>query len=115
MKKRYELVMVFDGALSDDTIKKEQETMEEFLKKNAEYVKTDVWGKRNLAYEINKKKIGYYVFFVYDGSDDINEKINKQLKLNTNVVRFMIVLFEEVQQMPAEALKEPIETEEGDE
>ena len=67
MKRLYESVVVFDGSLPDETLTKEQEKIEKFLQKNAEFDKTNVWGKKNLAYEIKKKKTGYYCLFLFTG------------------------------------------------
>jgi small subunit ribosomal protein S6 len=63
VKQKYETVVIFDGSLGDDTVQKESSAFEEFLKVNTEFEKTDVWGKRNLAYPIGKKKSGVYHCF----------------------------------------------------
>jgi small subunit ribosomal protein S6 len=64
-------VIVFDGTLPDDVLQKEQQQIEEFLKSNATFEKTDVWGKRNLAYQIRKKKTGYYCMFLFEGDGEV--------------------------------------------
>jgi small subunit ribosomal protein S6 len=66
VKRPYETVIVFDGTLPDDVLHKEQSQIEEFLKQNATFEKTDVWGKRTLAYLIKKKRLGYYCLFLYE-------------------------------------------------
>lgn len=101
MKRTYETVVIFDGSLPDEVITKEQSKIETFLKKNAEYENTDVWGSRNLAYEIKKKKRGFYCLFTYIGEGDICEKIAKLFKLNQNILRHMTVLFEKVTEIPS--------------
>lgn len=92
MKKPYESVIVFDGTLSDDVLHKEQQQLEEFLKKNSDFIKTDVWGKKSLAYQIKKKKFGYYCLFLFEAEGDIGTAIEKHIKLNENVLRSLTVV-----------------------
>jgi small subunit ribosomal protein S6 len=92
VKRPYETVIVFDGTQSDDVLHKEQAELEDFLKKNASFEKTDVWGKRGLAYPIKKKKIGYYCLFLYEGEGGIVGAIEHQIKLNERVLRHLTVV-----------------------
>ena len=92
MKRPYESMIVFDGTLSDDTLQKEQSQIEEFLKQNATFEKTDVWGKRSLAYAINKKKIGYYCLFLYEGEGTIVNALEYHIKLNEQILRHQTVV-----------------------
>lgn len=85
-------MIVFDGTLSDDTLQKEQSQIEEFLKQNATFEKTDVWGKRSLAYAINKKKIGYYCLFLYEGEGTIVNGLEYHIKLNEQILRHQTVV-----------------------
>lgn len=92
MKKPYESVIVFDGTLSDDVLQKEQQQIEEFLKSNSTFEKTDVWGKRNLAYQIRKKKTGYYCLFLYEGDGEVVSGLTRLIKLNEAVLRHLTVV-----------------------
>ena len=92
MKRPYETVIVFDGTLSDEVLQKEQARIEEQLKKIAVFEKTDVWGKRSLAYAIRKKKLGFYCLFLYEGEGSVVNAIEKPLKLNEKVLRYITVL-----------------------
>ena len=92
MKKPYESVIVFDGTLPDDVLQKEQQQIEEFLKSNATFEKTDVWGKRNLAYQIRKKKTGYYCMFLFEGEGEVVSALTRHIKLNEAVLRYLTVV-----------------------
>ena len=92
MKKPYESVIAFDGTLPDDVLQKEQQQIEEFFKKNAVFEKTDVWGKKALAYQIKKKKTGYYCMFLYEAEGDIASALDKHIKLNEAVLRHITVV-----------------------
>lgn len=92
MKRPYESMIVFDGTLPDDVIQKEQKQIEELLKQCSQFEKTDVWGKRQLAYTIKKKKTGCYCLFLYEGEGDAVVALDKAIKLNTNVLRYLTVV-----------------------
>jgi small subunit ribosomal protein S6 len=94
VKQKYETIVIFDGSLSEETIRKENAAFEEFLKVNSEFEKVDVWGKKNLAYPINKKKTGVYHLYNYlDQSEkNIAGKIEKFFKLNDAVIRHLTVI-----------------------
>jgi small subunit ribosomal protein S6 len=92
VKRPYETVIVFDGTQSDDVLHKEQSQVEEFIKLNGTFEKTDVWGKRGLAYPIKKKRLGYYCLFLYEGEGGIINALERQLKLNELVLRHLTVV-----------------------
>jgi len=105
MKRMYESVVIFDGSLPDETLTKEQEKIEKFLQANAEFDRTDVWGKKNLAYEIKKKKSGYYCLFLFKGDGEVCDKLHKSYKLNQKILRHMTVLYEKEPEISSEILE----------
>ncbi len=94
MKQSYETVVIFDGTLSDEAVRKENGKIEDFLKANTEFEKIDVWGKRSLAYPIKKKKSGVYHLYNYQDQSEKNiaGKIEKLLALNETVLRYLTVV-----------------------
>ena len=92
MKRPYESMIVFDGTLPDDVLQKEQHQIEEFLKKESSYEKTDVWGKRQLAYPVRKKRLGSYCLFLYEGEGHLAGALEKHIKLNDTVLRHLTVV-----------------------
>ncbi len=92
MKRPYETMVVFDGTLPDDVLQKEQKMFEELLSQNAEFEKTDVWGKKSLAYLIRKKRTGYYCLFLFTCDHDIVPAIDKHIKHNDNILRHLTVV-----------------------
>ena len=89
---KYETVIIFDGALPEETIAKEQLKIEELIKENGNLVKTDVWGKKELAYEIDKHKTGFYSFFEFEYEGDANDFISSAVRYNEKVIRSMTVV-----------------------
>jgi small subunit ribosomal protein S6 len=85
-------MVVFDGSLDEESCAKEVKTIEEFLKANAEFEATDFWGRRPLAYEINRKRTGYYSLFLYRGDNTVVESLDKSFKFNTSILRHLSVM-----------------------
>ncbi len=109
MKRKYETVVIFDGSLPDDAVEEEHRKVEEFLTENTDFEKTDVWGKKNLAYEIDKKKTGNYYLYLYEAEGNISELLNKRFKLNRKILRQMTVLHERVPEIKTKAIEpEPV-------
>lgn len=92
MKRPYESMVVFDGTLPEDVLQKEQKQIEEFIAKHAEFEKTDVLGKKALAYAVRKKRTGFYCLFLFSGSGDIASLLEKHHKLNETVLRHLTVV-----------------------
>lgn len=92
MVKSYETMVVFDGTLPDEVLKKEQEKIEKFLKERTTFERTDLWGKMALAYEINRKKTGNYCLFLYKGDGDIATQFDHEFKLDTAILRHLTVV-----------------------
>lgn len=92
MIRPYETAVVFDGTLPDDTVQKEQQALEDFFKSNSEFEKIDVWGKRALTYTINKKRMGHYVVYYYNGEGTVPAAFEKHIKLNENILRHLTVV-----------------------
>lgn len=89
---KYESVVVFDGSLPEEAIAKEQLKLEELIKENGTLEKIDIWGKKELAYSIDKKKTGFYIFFQYEFAGDANELISASVRYNEKVLRSMTVV-----------------------
>lgn len=56
-----------------------------------EIVKVDVWGKRRLAYEIDKVRDGYYVLVEFNGPATLNAELERNYRISDEVMRFVVV------------------------
>ncbi|NLJ58648.1 MAG: 30S ribosomal protein S6 [Tissierellia bacterium] len=52
------------------------------------------WGQRRLAYEIDKKREGYYVFVEFTAGSDAVDEINRICRISENFIRHMITVEE---------------------
>jgi len=88
----YEITFIVDSQLEqnqiDEIVQKIETTVTD---SKGEIVKKDIWGKRRLAYEINRKQYGYYAYLLFNADGEIVQKIERDLKLNESVFRFLTI------------------------
>lgn len=92
MKRFYETCVVFDGILPEEILGKEQSKIQALIQETDEFEKIDVWGRRELAYAIGKKKAGFYCLFLYAGEGTVVAKLEKYLRMNESVLRHLTVV-----------------------
>lgn len=87
----YELLFVLDPDLAEDQKEAMIETVKGIINKAGEAGEADVWGDRKLAYDINKKKSGYYVVLPFKADADLPKELDRRLRISDNVMRHIIV------------------------
>ncbi|MBD3322556.1 MAG: 30S ribosomal protein S6 [Chitinivibrionales bacterium] len=92
MKRHYETAVVFDGTLSSEAVSQEQKKVEDLIRQQGNFEKTDAWGNRRLAYEINRKKSGYYCLFYFDSDRSISGHLDRAFKLNPAILRHLTLV-----------------------
>lgn len=65
----------------------------------------DEWGRRRLAYPIQKKGEGYYFVLSYTSTPDVSKEVERGLKFNENVIRYQTIRLERPVPAKAEAKK----------
>lgn len=58
-------------------------------------INVDIWGKRRLAYPIQKRTEGYYVVYVFESEASFIAELNQALRVIETILRHMIVLYED--------------------
>lgn len=87
----YELMVIADGDLEENNVETVVRwTQEQITAKGGEVRKTDRWGKRRFAYEIDKKPEGYYFVIEFVGGDDL-AGLEHQFRLADDVVRHKLI------------------------
>jgi small subunit ribosomal protein S6 len=93
--KEYESIFVLDPGLDDAQVDVELERIREFIgSKDAEITEVQKWGRRKLAYEIQKKKEGIYTLFRFKGGSEALEELERRYRLNENLLRHLTVVYE---------------------
>jgi small subunit ribosomal protein S6 len=67
--------------------------------------KTESWGLRNLAYRINKNRKGHYVLMNLDAPAAAVLEMERNLKINEDVLRYMTVRVEELEAGPSAVMR----------
>lgn len=86
----YELTYVVNGVLNDDQIKGLVNRVTKFIQENGgKIIEVDEWGTRRLAYQINKKRNGYYVNLYFESEGDLIARLERALTLEDDILRFL--------------------------
>lgn len=93
--KKYEALYVVDGTLDGEVINGIVDKFSDMIKENCDNVEIDVWGKRRLAYEVNKKWDGYYVLVNFDGDENYIAELERQFRLDETVMKYLITKVDE--------------------
>lgn len=90
--REYEVLVIFDPDLEERTV---APTLDKFLtvitKAGGSVEKVDVWGRRSLAYEINKKREGIYAVLDLKSEPAAVAELDRQLGLNESILRTKVV------------------------
>ena len=89
--KNYELVYVVRPNAEDEVKEAVLNKIQEVISANGEVEKVDTWGNRKLAYQIAKFSEGFYVLVNFKASADLPKELDRNLKINENEIRHMIV------------------------
>lgn len=88
----YENIVILNASLNDEEMESAISKIKELIVNNGgEVLKIDVWGKRKLAYEINKHKKGLYVLLFYKTSPSTIKKLEDFYKVFDAIVKYMII------------------------
>ncbi len=86
------MMIILDSSLEERTV---QPSLEQFLKvvttAGGVVDKIDVWGRRRLAYEIDKKSEGIYTVIDMTAEPDTVKELDRQLNLNEAILRTKIL------------------------
>ncbi len=89
---KYELALVVSAKVDDEvrnaTVEKAKEYITPF---GGTITNVDEWGKKRLAYEIQKMNEGFYYFIQFDSEPTTPGEIEQRLRIMDNVIRYLCV------------------------
>lgn len=91
MARKYELVYILNPVIGEEAITATSEKIQALVESSATIEKTDVWGRRRLAYEINDQKEGYYVLINFSAEGEFPKELERVLKITDGVMRYLVV------------------------
>ena len=89
---KYELAVVVSAKVEDDvrtaTIEKVKALVERF---GGSITNVDEWGKKRLAYEIQKMREGFYYFIQFESDANCPNEIETRIRIMDNVIRYLCI------------------------
>lgn len=90
--RQYEVMVILDPSLDERTVAPSLDTFLNVIRQDGGSVdKVDVWGKRRLAYEINKQSEGIYAVLELKSSSAAVLELDRQLGLNESILRTKVL------------------------
>ncbi|NLS10456.1 30S ribosomal protein S6 [Nesterenkonia sp. MY13] len=94
--RHYELMVLVDPEVDERTVEPTLGKYMELVKKDGGSVdKIDIWGRRQLAYEIQKKNEAIYAVVDFHSTPDSAKELDRLLRLNETILRTKIIRPEE--------------------
>lgn len=90
--RKYETIFILNPSLDEEAVKATVEKFKGAIESNGGVVENvDFWGRRKLAYEINKVTEGYYTLFNFNASPELPKELDRLFRINDSVIRHIIV------------------------
>jgi small subunit ribosomal protein S6 len=105
-KRIYEVVFIIDPDADDEEVMKLSEAAQKIVTgQGGAIAKTEVMGRRQLAYEIKHKREGTYVLLEIEGAGSEIAELERRMRVNDRILRYITVRVDQDRQR-AEKLKE---------
>ena len=89
---KYELALVVNAKIEDEarvaTVEKVKGIIEKF---GGTITNVDEWGKKKLAYEIQKMREGFYYFIQFDSDANCPAEVEQRVRIMEEVIRFLCI------------------------
>lgn len=88
----YETTIVIDSFLKEEDFANLATKIQNFIKNNGGQIRqVEEWGKRRLAYEINRKQYGNYLHITFESSAALPLLLEREYRLQETIMRFMTI------------------------
>ncbi|MCI8567372.1 MAG: 30S ribosomal protein S6 [Lachnospiraceae bacterium] len=89
---KYELAVVLSAKLEEDERAAAIEKIQGYITRfGGTVTNIDEWGKKKLAYEIQKMKEAYYYFIQFDGNPNTPNELESHVRIMEQVIRYLCV------------------------
>lgn len=91
-RKNYESLVIINAAIEEDQIEAAINRIKETITINGgEILELEKWGRKRLAYPIDKAKSGYYALFRFNASVDLISKLERVYQLDEYIIRYLTI------------------------
>jgi small subunit ribosomal protein S6 len=95
MNRNYELMFIVRPDMVDEDLNKLISTLESSVTSAGGTTKTEVWGKRRLAYRVGRFNDGIFVLMLIDGIGAVVHELERRLRVTEPVIKFLTVRTDE--------------------
>src|ERR1039458_4459809 len=95
MNRSYELMFIVRPDMVDEDLNKLISTLESSVTTAGGMAKSEVWGKRRLAYKVGKFNDGIFVLMLIDATGAIVHEVERRLRVTEPVIKFLTVRTDE--------------------
>lgn len=89
---KYELAVIVNAKIEDDARAEVIEKVKGLINRfGGTIADVDEWGKRRLAYEIQKMKEGYYYFIHFESDNKAPAEVEQRIRIMDNVLRYLCI------------------------
>lgn len=89
---KYELALVVNAKIEDDARAAVVEKAKEYIARfGGTVTEVEDWGKKRLAYDIQKMREGFYYFIQFESGADCPGQLEQQVRIMDNILRFLCV------------------------
>ena len=88
---KYETIIIIDPKLDDEACAGVTSRFTDMIAKDGEVESTEVWGRRKLAYPIQKNNEGYYVLINFSSNPEFIDELNRIYNITDEIIKHIIV------------------------
>lgn len=93
---KYEFAVIVSSKLEDEDRAKTVDKVKEYITRfGGSVTEVEEWGKKKLAYEIQKMSEAFYYFVKFESESDVPAQVEAKLRIQENVLRFLCVKADE--------------------
>ena len=93
--KPYELLLIITPDHDENEAEALMNQVKGIIESGGALLKVDPWGKKRLAYPIQKRNEGYYVLYIFESAPSFVAQLNQALHVIESILRYMIVQYED--------------------
>lgn len=88
---KYESVVIVNPNVEENTLKELIERFQTLINTDGKVEQVNELGKKKLAYEINKKKEGYYVVYDFEANPKLIAELERNYRITDEIIKFIVV------------------------
>lgn len=89
---KYELTVVVSAKVEEEVRVAAIEKVKGYIDRfGGTVVNVDEWGKKRLAYEIQKMKEGFYYFITFESNSDCPNELEQRIRIMEDVIRYLCI------------------------